>query len=222
MMKHWFGVVLALLLSVIPTAPALAQYQVQPPYSGHSLLGSAVSPRLCLQPEYEARINGLAIVQQPCNRDDLYQRWSFLLHPMTGTLDGRNYRQAGIYHVVNSGSGQCLDDRDGKTADRSPVQQWPCNFTSTTMAWKLVTVGKICAVIPERCPADLPRYQVSTAQFINMRSKKCLDVRGGSDAPGTALQIYHCTTTGTFDEGRANKAQVFGWSDTRSWDLPGL
>jgi hypothetical protein len=32
-MKHliWFGVVLALLLSVMPTTPALAQYQVNPP-----------------------------------------------------------------------------------------------------------------------------------------------------------------------------------------------
>jgi ricin-type beta-trefoil lectin protein len=184
-----------------------------------------VNPRLCLQPEYEARINGLAIVQQPCNRDDLYQRWSFQLHLMTGQLDGRNYRQAGIYWVVNSGSGQCLDDRDGKTADRSPVQQWTCNDTSTTMAWKLVTVGKICAISPQDCPPleVLPvRHHPSTAQFINMRSKKCLDVRGGSSAPGTALQIYHCTTTGRIDEGRANLAQVFGWEDTRSWDLPGL
>src|SRR5215475_9047572 len=130
-----FGVVLALLLSVIPTTLALAQYQVQLPYHGNSLLRNWRN-QLCLQPEYEAPNNGVAIVQQPCNPDDLYQRWSFVLHPMTGQPDSRNYKQAGIYLVVNTGSGQCLDDRDGKTADGSPVQQWTCNVTSTTMAWK--------------------------------------------------------------------------------------
>ena len=115
-----------------------------------------------------------------------------------------------IYLVINSGSGQCLDDRDGKTADGSPVQQWTCNTTSTTMQWKLVTVGNI-KYYPD---------PVSFAQFINMRSGKCLDVRGGSYAPGTALQIYRCTSTGTPGSHRANLAQVFGWVDTMLRPIP--
>ena len=80
MMKHliWFGVVLALLLSVMPTTPALAQYQVQPPREEYDSLLQNLGSRLCLQPQYEVRINGLAIVQQPCNGNDLYQRWFFL------------------------------------------------------------------------------------------------------------------------------------------------
>jgi len=192
MMRHliWFGVVLALLLSVMPTTPALAQYQVQPPREEYDSLLQNLGSRLCLQPQYEVRINGLAIVQQPCNGNDLYQRWFFL----TVRLD---YQQPGIYRIINSGSGQCLDDRDGKTADRSPVQQWTCNYTSTTMQWKLETIG-------------YSAYNPDYGQFINMRSGKCLDVRAGSSAPGAALQIYHCTSTGS----NANLAQVFEWAGT--------
>jgi hypothetical protein len=77
----WFGVVLALLLSVMPTTPALAQarYPVRPPTGDvHSLLVNTGDHREhCLQPEQAAPINGLAMVHQPCNRDDLYQRWRF-------------------------------------------------------------------------------------------------------------------------------------------------
>jgi hypothetical protein len=195
-MLIWFGVVLALLLSVMPISPALAQRQVQPPLHGYDSLLENYGSRLCLQPESEVPINGLAIVQQPCNANDLYQRWRF----MTVRLD---YGKPGIYWIINSGSRQCLDDRDGKTADRSPVQQWTCNFsrTSTTMQWKLETVG----YSPNR---------VYWGQFINMRSGKCLDVRAGSSAPGAALQIYRCTSTGTVGSG-ANLAQVFEWVDTK-------
>jgi Ricin-type beta-trefoil lectin domain-like len=194
MMKHliWFGVVLALLLSVMPTAPTLAQYQVQPPGDEYDSLLKNWGSGLCLQPEYEIRINGLAIVQHPCNDNDPYQRWYFFTVRL-------GFQKPGIYWIINSGSGQCLDDRDGKTADRSPVQQWTCNW-STTMQWKLETVGYI----------PYPDYP-TWGQFINMRSGKCLDVRAGSSAPGAALQIYHCTSTGTVASGRANLAQVFEW-----------
>jgi hypothetical protein len=135
MMKHliWFGVVPALLLCVMLTTPALAQYQVQPPREEYDSLLQNFGSRLCLQPEYEAPINGLAIVQQPCS-GSVYQRWFFWVKSM-------EFQKPGIYWIVNSGSGQCLDDRDGKTADWSPVQQWTCNYTSTTMQWKLETVG---------------------------------------------------------------------------------
>jgi ricin-type beta-trefoil lectin protein len=206
MMKHfiWFGVVLALLLSVMPTTPALAQYQVQPPQWYYDSLLQNFGSSLCLQPENEAPLNGIAIVQQPCNGSNLYQRWFFRV------LDLK-YQQPGIYWINNSGSRQCLDDRDGKTADWSPVQQWTCNYTSTTMQWKLETVGWN--------PYDpMPPW----GQFINMRSGKCLDVRGGSSAPGAALQIYHCTSSGTVADGRANLAQVFKWVDTMPIPYPTL
>jgi hypothetical protein len=192
-MKHDIcNVVLALFLPVMPIGPALAQGWVQPPPEGSETQVLNVGSGLCLVPEYEARINGLAIVQQPCIRTDSWHRWEFLILP--GFQYGQDH--PGIYLVNNAphllGGPQCLDDRDGKTADWSPVQQWPCNFTSTTMQWKLVALGD---------------QDSSLIQFINMRSRKCLDVRGGSLAPGAALQIYRCTSTVT----SPNWAQLFRW-----------
>ena len=115
-MKHliWCGVVLALLLSAMPATPALAQYQVQPPMFEYDSVLTNYGSGLCLQPERAARINGLAIVQQPCVGNDAYQRWFFSVLRL-------DYQKPGIYWVINSGSGQCLDDRDGRTADGSPV-----------------------------------------------------------------------------------------------------
>lgn len=204
-MKHLcsFGVVLAL-LSVMRTAPALAQDQVQPPQDYYDSLLQNYGSRLCLQPEQEAPINGVAIVQEACNGKDLFQRWHFLAKRL-------DFQKPGIYWITNSGSGQCLDDRDGKTADSSPVQQWTCNTTSTTMQWKLETVG-----------SDPLHPTPPWGQFINMRSGKCLDVRGGSSAPGAPLQIYHCTSSGTLTSGRANVAQVFEWLDTLPRPEPSL
>jgi hypothetical protein len=196
MMKHLisFGGVLASLLSVMPTTPALAE----PPSQEYDSLLQNWGSRLCLQPEYEARINGVAIVQQPCNENDPYQRWSF-------SGDGL---KRGIYRLINSGSEQCLDDRDGKTTDGSPVQQWTCNYpTSTTMQWKLELAGE------DHLEGWIPVYP--PGQFYNVRSKKCLDVRAGSSAPGAAIQIYRCTSTGSVESGRANLAQVFEWVGTR-------
>ena len=183
-----FGVVLAIALSVLPTASARAAVEYpQPPLSYYHSLLKNIGSGLCIQPEYEGAINGLGIVQQPCNEADLYQRWRF----QTVRLD---YGKPGIYLIVNSGSEQCLDDRDGATADWSPVQQWSCNFTSTTMQWTLVDPGR----------------PLIGLQFRNVRTGKCLDVRGGSLQPGAVLQIYRCTSTAT----APNYAQLFGWSRT--------
>jgi hypothetical protein len=198
MMKHpiWFGVVLAILLSVVSINPALAQGAVEPSpdpsfFSPLSNFGSG----LCLQPQTEAPLNGITIVQQPCSiGTDWYQNWQWDL------IGAVSYGHPGTYRIINVGSRQCLDDRDGKTADWSPVQQWTCNRTSTTMQWKVETVG-----------IDPYNPYPTWAQFINIRSGKCLDVRSGSSAPGAVLQIYHCSSKGTVGSGQANLAQVFQW-----------
>jgi hypothetical protein len=184
-MKHliWFSVVLAIALSVMPAAPAKAA--VLPPNSQYDSLFFNTRSGLCLQPEYEAPTNGLTIVQQLCNPNDHYQRWWF-------DILSRDYRTnpLGTYRIVNSGSGQCLDDRDGKTADGSPVQQWTCNYTSTTMQWKMEDVGAYAGY-----------------RFRNIRSGKCLDVRYGSLQPGAILQINRCASLGV----PANYEEVFYW-----------
>ena len=197
-----FGVVLPLLLSVVRTNPALAQGAVLP-FTDPSYFSPLrnFGSKLCLQPQNEASLNGITIVQQPCSMStDWYQYWQF------GLLTEVSYSHPGIFRIINVGSRQCLDDRDGKTADWSPVQQWTCNRTSTTMQWKLETVG-----------IDPYNPYPTWAQFINMRSGKCLDVRSGSSAPGAVLQIYHCTSTGTVGSGQANLAQVFEWFCGPNW-----
>lgn len=185
----WFSVILAIALSVMPAAPALAE---DFPDDDYDYLIANRGSGLCLQPWYEAPINGLTIVQLPCNQYNLYQRW-FLT---SGEFDNSTSPPTTLYQIVNSGSGQCLDLRDGKTANGSPVQQWPCNWgrdPSTTMLWRLND--------------DVFFYELK-----NERTKertgagKCLDVRGGSSAPGAVLQIYDCTSaSGT----ELNWAQLF-------------
>jgi hypothetical protein len=94
-MEHliWFGVVLALLLSVMPTTPAPAQYQVHPPAKEYDSLLQNLRSRLCLQPEYESRI----MVSRSCNSratgNDLYQRWYF------STLLTDRYGRVGAYII---------------------------------------------------------------------------------------------------------------------------
>jgi hypothetical protein len=95
---------------------------------------------------------------------------------------GPNWRgQNGLerWHIVNRMTLQCLDDMNGATNDRNPVQQWPCNPTSTSMSWTFFD--------PE------PSIGV---QIDNERSAKCLDVTDGSLQDGARLQQYHCFDTG--------------------------
>ena len=158
-----FGIGLAFFLSMMLAPSATANVHAAGTPIWFSWLRNSQS-RMCIQPEYQAGINGLAIVQQSCNEDNVYQQW------LEVRVD--NSRS----HFVNRGSGQCLDDRNGATADSSPVQQWTCNSTSTTMMWRAQEIGPY------------------TYRYINERSGKCLDVRFGSFDPGAVLQIYHCTS----------------------------
>jgi hypothetical protein len=131
------------------------------------------------------RVNGLGIEQFTCvaNSDGshpLQQLWSMIPGGTVGVFGVTTT----VYHIVNWASGQCLDDRDGQTADRSPVQQWTCNDTSDTMQWVLLD------------------NLAGSQQLINLRAVRnsgsaCLDVAGGSLQDGAVLQLYHCTSGNT-------------------------
>jgi hypothetical protein len=81
----------------------------------------------------------------------------------------------------------CLDDRDGRTADRSPVQQWTCNDTSTTMQWIRGDV------VGDNGQGTFFQQLISMRAMQNSGARQCLDVAGGSYEAGAALQLYHCT-----------------------------
>lgn len=92
---------------------------------------------MCIEPvpgdDGNLGVNGLPIQQSWCDRSVPQQQWDFELIGRT-TYDGRTH---GVWLIVNEQTGMCLDDRDGRTADRSPVQQWTCTTASTTMQWTL-------------------------------------------------------------------------------------
>jgi hypothetical protein len=133
-------------------------------------------------PDGNYAVNGLAIEQFSCPVPLYAGPQVWILHPVgTRNINGRNMD---AYHLVNSQSRQCLDDRDGRTSDRSPVQQWTCNDTSTTMQWVLGDEF------------------YGSRQLLNVRALQnggsaCLDVAGGSLADGAELQLYHCTAQNT-------------------------
>ena len=111
MRKFWMtNVLAALVLSAGMARSARAQ------------LGMVASQlNLCIQPI--GPWDGAQIVQNwPCNTSDYTLYW----HPAS-VPSGNGF------HIVNFGTGKCLDDTDGSTADWTPVQQWTCDNTSTSM-----------------------------------------------------------------------------------------
>lgn len=150
------------------------------PVHAQGLMASHIN--LCIQPV--GSWNGTQIVQNNCNSSDNTQYWT-----LAAAAPG-----AKGFHIVNWATGKCLDNTNGSTADWTPVQLWACNSTSTTMQWKWGPGGS----------AGGPGQG---AMLINVRTGKCLDVRNGSAAPGTVIQIYRCF--GWFSDGSQNPAQFW-------------
>ena len=120
-------------------------------------------------------VAGNRIQQRTCDGSP-QQRW--FLQVVGGNFHG--IRNAPRYHLVNWLTLQCLDDMDGTTTNRNPVQQWFCNGTNS-MVWGLFDTSNPIG-----------------DQLVNDRSETCLDVSDGSFADGARLQIYNCFDTGNF------------------------
>lgn len=112
---------------------------------------------------------GNRIQQRTCDGSP-QQQW--FLQVLGG--DWRGHSGVPRYHIVNKMTLQCLDDMNGDTNNRNPVQQWTCN-TSNTMTWGLW--GPTNPLGPE---------------VVNEKVGKCLDVTDGSFQDGARLQIYNC------------------------------
>jgi hypothetical protein len=119
--------------------------------------------------------NGAPVVQLTCDRSP-EQLWSAV--PLSD----------GYYMFVNARSGKCMDVRDGKNADWTPVQQWACTNTNG-MKWKTLI------------PAYVPRWVTSklgvTRPGDPWEHGRCLDVRSGSLEARAAIQLYHCVVDNT-------------------------
>jgi hypothetical protein len=120
-------------------------------------------------------INGLKVVQAPCN-GSTEQLWDITFHRLAwvaylGIIDA--------YHIVNRRSGMCMDLTDGNLSNQTPIQQWTCNSTSTTMDWSLGTA--------------VPYANIVNHRALQHNLRKCLDIRRGSLWSGAAVQSYDCT-----------------------------
>jgi hypothetical protein len=121
---------------------------------------------MCLQPVNGSAALGAAIVQTPCNFGGI-QEWLYI------TVGG------GSFHYQNAVTGLCLDARGGAT-NGTPVQQWTCDQISNEN-WEpeVSTVGGGAPLISR----------------VSGSNSYCLDIPGGQQTTGLAMQIYSCNGT---------------------------
>jgi Ricin-type beta-trefoil lectin domain-like len=162
-------------------SPAFTPCQILCPFGHVTNFGSGKCIEPVPGPDGNYAVNGLAVEQFTCQPSpSLIPLWSII--PIAD-VHVSPFTTRTAYHIVNWQSRQCLDDRDGRTSDRSPVQQWTCG-TSTTMLWVLGdSLG-------------------GARQLMNLRALQnggsaCLDVANGSGSDGAVLQLYHCTAQNT-------------------------
>jgi Ricin-type beta-trefoil lectin domain-like len=188
-LTKWKAGVFAAALAMAAVAPRQARAQ--------SRLSSA-GVALCLQPSGGMFAwNGSQVHQVVCNPNDLSMYWysqdGGVLNS-TGYICPMNYAcQAQYYRIRNVGTGLCLDDTDGSSTNRTVMQVWQCN-SSTTERWSR---------------SQGPTYGSATL-LINLRTGKCLDAVTSYPSPGTAVVIYSCAPnlSGTTT---VNLAQFWYW-----------
>lgn len=139
---------------------------------------------LSLQPTPPTALNGISITQESSIQNSQAQRWTLRAISKADPFSPTHYQ------IQNESTGLCLDNTNGNSADRTRVQQWACNLTSTTMQW-MISSGSGSSF-----------YVIK-----NVRTGKCLDVPSGSLQPGAVIQIYRCTNSATV----TNWAQLFGF-----------
>jgi hypothetical protein len=163
------AVLLAVAASITSTPPARAASP-----DGSFRLVAATGKCVEVIPDANGNffIAGNRIQQRTCDGSP-QQQW--FLQQLSGDFQG--VRGFPRYHIVNRMTLQCLDDMDGATNNRNPVQQWTCNPTSSSMVWTTFEAGTL------------------GNQIYNEWASKCLDVTDGSLQDGARLQIYNCFDT---------------------------
>jgi glucosylceramidase len=83
------------------------------------------------------------------------------------------------YEVVNTNSGDCVDDTNGSTSNGTAVQQWACSTGSTNQEWQFQ-------------PTSGGYYQVVTRNG----PSEAWDVTGGPSATGNGTPVQLWSATG--------------------------
>ena len=121
---------------------------------------------MCLQPAYGSETLGTLIVQEPCN-GSAAQEWLYISVGSAG------------FHFENALSGFCLEARGGP-GNGTPIQQWTCN-NLTNENWQ-------SEVGPKGVGAPLISGDGHSDSY-------CLDIPGGQQTAGLAMQLYSCNGT---------------------------
>ena len=102
----------------------------------------------------------------------------------TGTGSGIN--PSTWYEVVNTNSGDCVDDTNGSTANGTAVQQWACGTGNANQEWQFQ-------------PTSGGYYQVATRN----NASEAWDVTGGPSATGngTPIQLWSATAAAPTSSG---------------------
>jgi hypothetical protein len=122
---------------------------------------------MCLEPQNDSMLQGTAIVQQPCKASGA-QQWIYVSLGAAG------------FQFENALTGMCLDARGG-AANHTPVQQWTCNGISNEK-WQIS--------VPVKGAVGTP-----VQSEVAGSSDYCLDIPGGQQTAGLAMQIYKCNQT---------------------------
>jgi hypothetical protein len=129
---------------------------------------------LCMQPVDNSGVPGTPVVQVSCDFNtgtgplNLGQEW---------LLDCTSSSCA-TFHVINIGTGLCLDARGGAT-NGTPIQIWTCN-TITNENWDFGPSSGTGFVLRSR---------------VSGTTSTCLDVPGAQATIGLALQLWQCNGT---------------------------
>jgi len=91
------------------------------------------------------------------------------------TSTGTGINSSTWYEVVNTNSGDCVDDTNGSTANGTAVQQWACGSGNANQEWQFQ-------------PTSGGYYQVATRN----NTSEVWDVTGGTSATGngTLIQLW--------------------------------
>jgi hypothetical protein len=102
--------------------------------------------------------------------------FSYTADGTAGSGGGTGGGSGGSHSLVGQGSGRCLDDQNGGTADGTLVQLYDCYAGSGT--W----------------PSQ--QWTQTNGTLVNANAGKCLDVAGGATADGTQVRLWTCNGTG--------------------------
>jgi glucosylceramidase len=104
---------------------------------------------------------------------------TFTWTPGSTSTGGGGISSSTWYHVVNTNSGDCVDDANGSTSNGTAVQQWACGTGNTNQEWQFQ-------------PTTNGYYQVVTKN----NPSEAWDVTGGTSATGNGVPIQLWSATG--------------------------